>query len=211
MGDALERAAVASGHLASQRELQAYIQEVLGGEIQQQRDAVRAWIARSESTPRHSLLPQAPGSSVSVGTMAVSSGDLTGVTASTNGRRSNVGRLVGLAALAVVGALGFLGYKKLTAPGELQPLASRPRPRSIRPLRCPSPPRPGQRAVECAAATVGSGDHRNPSRRCIDRPARQPNGHPTLRGRAVGQARPRGPRAQTEEKSPGRLDENPYR
>jgi serine/threonine-protein kinase len=115
MGDALERAGITTGNLATARDLQAYIQDILGTEIQQQRDAVRAWIARSDSTPRPSLLPQPPGSSVSVATMALTSADPTGVTTHTGGARSNTGKLIGLVALAVVGAVAFLGYKKLTA------------------------------------------------------------------------------------------------
>ncbi len=116
MGDALERAGIATGNMATPRDLQAYIQDVLGGEIQQQRDAVRAWIARSESTPRPSMVPQPLGSSVSAASMALTSADMTGVTANTNGARSNTGRFIALALLAVVGALAFLGYKKMTAP-----------------------------------------------------------------------------------------------
>jgi serine/threonine-protein kinase len=46
--DALERAAVAVDKIAPQRELAAYVSEVLGNEIAQQREAVRTWLARSE-------------------------------------------------------------------------------------------------------------------------------------------------------------------
>lgn len=46
--DALERAAQAAGKLASPKELAAYVAEVIGDEISQQRDAVRTWLARSE-------------------------------------------------------------------------------------------------------------------------------------------------------------------
>ncbi len=111
LGDALERAAIATGNLATQRDLQAYIQEVLGSEIQAQRDAVRAWIARSESTPRPSMPPPPLGSSVSAASMALPS-DMSGVTAHTGGRRSNTGKIIGLLALALLGALGFIAYKK---------------------------------------------------------------------------------------------------
>jgi len=46
--DALERAALAVDSIAPPRELAAYVSEVLGNEIAQQREAVRTWLARSE-------------------------------------------------------------------------------------------------------------------------------------------------------------------
>ena len=48
LADALERAATAAGQLATPKELAAYVSSVIGDEIAQQRDAVRAWLARSE-------------------------------------------------------------------------------------------------------------------------------------------------------------------
>ncbi len=55
--DALERAANNGDKLASGKELAAYVSEVIGNEIGQQRDAVRAWLARSE--PSQIQLPTA--------------------------------------------------------------------------------------------------------------------------------------------------------
>lgn len=46
--DALERAANETDKVASGRELASYVSEVIGNEIAQQREAVRAWLARSE-------------------------------------------------------------------------------------------------------------------------------------------------------------------
>jgi serine/threonine-protein kinase len=46
--DALERAALEADKVASGRELAAYVSEVIGNEIAQQREAVRGWLARSE-------------------------------------------------------------------------------------------------------------------------------------------------------------------
>jgi tRNA A-37 threonylcarbamoyl transferase component Bud32 len=46
--DALEAAARAAGILATGREVAAYVGEVIGQDIAQQREAVRAWLARSE-------------------------------------------------------------------------------------------------------------------------------------------------------------------
>ena len=55
--DALERAANSADKLASSKELASYVSEVIGNEIGQQRDAVRAWLARSE--PSQIQLPTA--------------------------------------------------------------------------------------------------------------------------------------------------------
>lgn len=46
--DALERAARATRLVASARDVATYVQEVMGQEIQQQREAVRSWLAASE-------------------------------------------------------------------------------------------------------------------------------------------------------------------
>lgn len=80
--DVLERAAAAVGKIAAPREVAAYVQEVIGTEISQQRDAVRAWLARSEPSqlerPNFSLSTHPPAavgasSSVSAGNMELSS------------------------------------------------------------------------------------------------------------------------------------------
>ena len=54
--DALERAARVVGAFGAHREVAAYIEEVIGTDISQQRDAVRAWLARSE--PSRNGLPK---------------------------------------------------------------------------------------------------------------------------------------------------------
>jgi serine/threonine-protein kinase len=46
--DELEKAALASSSIASVREVADYVQKVLGQDISQQREAVRAWLAQSE-------------------------------------------------------------------------------------------------------------------------------------------------------------------
>ncbi|MGE3672897.1 MAG: serine/threonine-protein kinase, partial [Polyangiaceae bacterium] len=80
--DVLERAAAAVGKIAAPREVAAYVQEVIGTEISQQRDAVRAWLARSEpsqlerpnfSLSTHPPAPVGASSSVSAGNMELSS------------------------------------------------------------------------------------------------------------------------------------------
>jgi serine/threonine-protein kinase len=53
--DDLEAAAQAAGVLATSREVSAYVTSVIGQEIAQQREAVRAWLARSE--PSQAIAP----------------------------------------------------------------------------------------------------------------------------------------------------------
>jgi eukaryotic-like serine/threonine-protein kinase len=70
--DALEAAATGKERIATPRELAAYVTEVLGEEVSAQREAVRAWIARSEPS-QVGLNPNAVGSSsVSAAAMSLS-------------------------------------------------------------------------------------------------------------------------------------------
>jgi eukaryotic-like serine/threonine-protein kinase len=69
MADALERTARSLGCLASAREVATYVDAIIGQEISQQREAVRAWLARSEpsrndhvAVPSGPLLPGSSGS-----------------------------------------------------------------------------------------------------------------------------------------------------
>jgi len=57
--DALETAARAAGVLGTNKEVAAYIEEMIGPEISEQREAVRAWVVRSEPG-RRSLSQQPP-------------------------------------------------------------------------------------------------------------------------------------------------------
>lgn len=113
--DALEAAAQPAGCLAAPRDMQAYMQEILGEEIQQQREAVRAWIAKSESLPRVSALPGS--SSVSSASMALPMSEVTGSRSTRAGEGgSKALRVLGLVGLVVLGAVGFLVYKKIWDP-----------------------------------------------------------------------------------------------
>ena len=60
LGDELEKAARDAGALGSHKEVAAHLESVLGTDISAQRDAVRAWLARSEPSQRYSgSLPHA--------------------------------------------------------------------------------------------------------------------------------------------------------
>lgn len=145
--DALERAAGIGGKVASSRELAAYVAEVFGAEIAAQRDAVRAWLARSEpSEPRQRTLV-GMGSTVSAGAMALpgSGGvpvpDVTAsATVSYPRKRSLLGPVI--AFLLIGGAAGFAYYV-------LQPQANTP-PATAAPSPTPADPPP--RATNSAAA-----------------------------------------------------------
>ena len=52
MGDALEKAARDAGWLGNHKDVASHLESVLGTDISQQRDAVRAWLARSEPSQR---------------------------------------------------------------------------------------------------------------------------------------------------------------
>ncbi len=129
--DALEEAARAVNLLATPRELAQYTSEVLGQEIAQAREAVRAWLARSEPSQAapseyleslgHDAVALGSASSVSAATLSLPGGGVySGVTsidgapppaAPAPGRRRAL--YVGAAAVAVlaVGAAFFLGRR----------------------------------------------------------------------------------------------------
>ncbi len=52
LGDALEKAARDAGWLGNHKDVAAHLESVLGTDISQQRDAVRAWLSRSEPSQR---------------------------------------------------------------------------------------------------------------------------------------------------------------
>jgi serine/threonine-protein kinase len=56
--EALERAARVLGLMAAPREVAAYVEEAIGAEISQQRDAVRAWLTRSEPSKHGIKVPE---------------------------------------------------------------------------------------------------------------------------------------------------------
>jgi serine/threonine-protein kinase len=75
--DALEEAGAADAQVGTSRDLASYVSKVIGNEIAQQREAVRAWLARSE--PSHGEIPErwpAAGGPVS-GTMPGSHSGIT--------------------------------------------------------------------------------------------------------------------------------------
>jgi eukaryotic-like serine/threonine-protein kinase len=73
--DALEAAVTGREGIATPRELAAYVSEVLGDEVAAQREAVRAWIARSEPSQVGATQNSSLSSSVSAAAMSLSGVD----------------------------------------------------------------------------------------------------------------------------------------
>jgi len=129
--DALEAAATGNESIATPRELAAYVTEVMGDEVSAQREAVRAWIARSEPSqigadqPAHS-----PSTSVSAAAMSLPGLDAAQAAALTQsagpkGRSpARLFLLVGFLLLAVGG--GSFVFARQTVPNNRSPVASGP-------------------------------------------------------------------------------------
>jgi eukaryotic-like serine/threonine-protein kinase len=116
--DALEAAAALKDKVATPRELAAYVAEVMGQEIAQQRDNVRTWLAHSEPTGAAAAeLPSGviPSSSVSAAAISIPGAieaSRSGLSASLSTvqqpKRSRVPLVLG--ALLLVGLLGAGGF-----------------------------------------------------------------------------------------------------
>jgi serine/threonine-protein kinase len=150
--DALEAAALERDGIADSRDVAAFVKSMLGQEIEQQREAVRAWIARSEPSQVALTPPQAP-SSVSVAAMSLpegSSGLMGGeYSGATRPRRSRA--TFAIAALLVTGAAGVLGFVLARDPEPATPLAASPVPPPA--PSAPAAPAPPASAAEAPPAT----------------------------------------------------------
>jgi serine/threonine-protein kinase len=114
--EAIEAAATSRDGIASPRDLASYVKEVLGDEVEQQREAVRAWLAQSEpSQVNMAQLQAAPSpSSVSVAAMSMPAPERalgaldTGVSGVIEPRRSRVP--LALLVVMLLGVAGGAGY-----------------------------------------------------------------------------------------------------
>jgi eukaryotic-like serine/threonine-protein kinase len=125
--DAIEEAAEGRDGIADSRDVAAFVKETLGQELEQQREAVRAWLARSE--PSQAAVLAAPiTSSVSVAAMSLPDGSRhsqTGVTAALGPRRSRAAiALVALLGAAAAGVGGFVLAR--SRPHESRPIVVMP-------------------------------------------------------------------------------------
>ncbi|HTQ07073.1 MAG TPA: serine/threonine-protein kinase [Polyangiaceae bacterium] len=147
--DAIEAAAATRDGIAVPREVAAFVKETLGEEIEQQREAVRAWLARSE--PSRPLTPLTP-SSVSVGAMSIPEGAHS-VTRDLSGRPGQTRSRVRVAVLAVL-VTAVAGLGGFLARGSRAPapptVASRPPP-PVTAAAAPAPaPPPAATTLETA-------------------------------------------------------------
>jgi serine/threonine protein kinase len=130
--DELEASAQGRVRAATSRELAAYVQEVMGEEVGRQREAVRNWLARTESLPQDAVglaLAASPSSSVSAAAMSLPEGSslVSKPTRADSPRRLRMP----LAALFLVllfggGAGGYYGVHMLRHDGSNAPTPARP-------------------------------------------------------------------------------------
>jgi tRNA A-37 threonylcarbamoyl transferase component Bud32 len=141
--DDLEAAAQAAGALATSREVAAYVTGVIGQEIAQQREAVRAWLARSEPSqaipdvadPGHASVPPSRSSAPMMGVSGEKSGMMATqqhLDAPFGRRRSKTPIVIAVAAIigfAVVGLLALaFGSGHPSEPPQHGPVAAAPAP-----------------------------------------------------------------------------------
>jgi len=121
--DALEAAATGKERIATPRELAAYVTEVLGDEVLAQREAVRAWIARSEPSQVGLNAPNTPSTSVSAAAMSVDPTQAGTLTQNTGPKGRSPAWLFLLVALLLllVGGGSFLFARKT---GPHQPISA---------------------------------------------------------------------------------------
>lgn len=134
LADALERAATEADKIASARELAAYVSEVIGNEIAQQREAVRAWLARSEpsqlSLPGRDV-PSSPSAAFMVDRSGVTSVATPSLTAGyahapAPPRRTGMLVAVGVLLVALVGGGAWLLGRTSAGSANVAPPASQP-------------------------------------------------------------------------------------
>jgi serine/threonine-protein kinase len=178
--EAIEAAATGRDGVAPPQHVAQFVKDMIGQEIEQQREAVRAWIARSEPSQVGALgAPSAP-SSVSVaamslpgeGSRSVTHENLSGMM---RPRRSRAGFVVALMLLfGVAGAAGFF----IARPSPEPPVVAVPAPAPLpsptvaatpAPVAAPATPEPSATPTPSAAATA---DAATPAARST--PARTP-------------------------------------
>ena len=121
--DALEAAATGKERIATPRELAAYVTEVLGDEVSAQREAVRAWIARSEPSQVGLKPGVTPSTSVSAAAMSLPGADHSQAatlteSAPAKGRSPALLFVLVLLLLVAVGGGSFL-FARETGPGRV--------------------------------------------------------------------------------------------
>src|SRR5882724_6943562 len=162
--DALEAAAALKDKVATPRELAAYVNEVMGQEISQQRDNVRTWLAHSEPTGAaapelpHGILPSSSVSAAAIsipGYLEASHSGLSGsLSMVQQPQRSRVPLVLG--ALLLTGLLGAGGFMLTRSARSVGASAASPA-AETKPAPPPVPSSaPGDSAAVAAAAAAAS-------------------------------------------------------
>ena len=161
--DALEAAAALKDKVATPRELAAYVNEVMGQEIAQQRDNVRTWLAHSE--PTGSAVPPLPPGVLPSSSVSAAAISLPGfVEASHSGpsgsfsteqepKRSRVPLVLG--GLLLIGLLGAGGFMLTRQARSVGPSAASP-PAEPKPAPAPTGPDPATVAAAASAAAASA-------------------------------------------------------
>lgn len=188
MADALERAALAPGGpgLASPREVATYVQELIGQEMSEQRDSVRTWLAKSESSTSHLVTipldrpsrrgaeaPSAPRSAepelepdaISPVDASVMRPTQPSASAPTEPppRRARRAAVLWIAAAAALLALGLVAWIKLGSPRQAIHEKPSPTPLSAAPLAASIASSALPAGVTAVAATTSSAAGSSPS------------------------------------------------
>jgi serine/threonine-protein kinase len=163
LADAIERAALSNEGIASTRDVASFVSSMMGEEIAQQRDAVRAWLARSEPSQVATLMPPAAPSSVSVAAMSFPGGDAISALDDSMIRRSFAPRskraaaiVGGIALLALAGVAGFVVARSSEAPAPAPVLVPVVTPAAVAPARTSEVVTPPPAAAASAAAAPAS-------------------------------------------------------
>lgn len=194
--DALEAAAALKDKVASPRELAAYVNEVMGEEIAQQRDNVRAWLAHAEPS-NVAAAPLPPGllpfSSVSAAAISLPgsvelshSGASRSLSAVVPPRRSRAPLILGGLLFAVVVAIGGFvvarsgSSRQVASAGATDHPAVSPSPKpaeeptptqSASSAALPPPTEPSALAAQPAPRPVGHATAKQPPRQRKKKPS----------------------------------------
>ena len=205
--DALEAAATGKERIATPRELAAYVSEVLGEEVAAQREAVRAWIARSEPSQVGLNPPTAGSTSVSAAAMSLPPDPQAATLAHgvpPKGRSPALLFLLVLLLLVAVGGGSFL-FARETGPQ--------------RPTLAAAPPATTPPAIPALPATVELPAEPAPSSSASAAPVNTAPASSAPAAKPVPQSVPRGAPAARFDSAPGKkprkhdddVPPNPYR
>jgi len=163
--DALEAAAALKDKVATPRELAAYVNEVMGQEIAQQRDNVRSWLAQSETSGAAmrelpaGILPSSSVSAAAIslpGSVEASHSGLSGSFSTVEQPKRSPLPLV-LGALLLAGLLGVGGFMLTRSVRSVGPSAASPAAETKpAPPPVPSAAAPDPEATAAAAASAAA-------------------------------------------------------